>query len=308
MTAAAFARLALKRVAEGALLGSGAAALYRRRMAGRVLVLAYHNVVPDDLWPTGDVANHLPLSRFLSEMAELRETHDVVDIGDALGEGFGSFGRPRAVVTFDDAYRGAVCLAIPALVSLGMPATLFIAPGCLGGQTFWWDALANTTLLDPAVRSYALETLRGDCTAIVAWAKQAGLPLRAATPMAQSCTIDEVVHASTLPGITLGSHTWSHPNLTRLPASELAAELTRPISWLREHVRNPASVLAYPYGAFDPSVIRAAAAAGYGNAFAVSGGWLPEAAHEPLALPRLNIPSGLTTSGFQLRLAGLLAH
>ena len=35
-------------------------------------MLAYHNIVPDDAPPVGDLANHLPLSQFAEQLAQLR--------------------------------------------------------------------------------------------------------------------------------------------------------------------------------------------------------------------------------------------
>src|SRR4051794_21760900 len=101
-------RSAIKAAAERALLWSGIAAQHRRRMRGRLLVLAYHNIVPDDAPAAGDLANHLPVSAFAAQLDALRTTHDIVPLADALTPASRRASRPRAAITFDDAYRGAV--------------------------------------------------------------------------------------------------------------------------------------------------------------------------------------------------------
>jgi hypothetical protein len=50
----------------------------------------------------------------------------------------------------------------------------------------------------------------------------------------------------------------------------------------------------------------AAARAGYEGALAIDGGWLPAVPPDRYALPRVNVPPGLSLNGFVLRGAGLL--
>ena len=301
-------RALLKGAAERAMVWSGGARLARRRMTGRALVLAYHNVVPDDAPPMGDRANHLPLASFRAQMRELRSTHDVVPLAELLTLAPRRATRPRAAITFDDAYRGTITLAIPELVRLGLPATVFVAPAMLGGKTFWWDALGSAgDGLDAGVRGRALHELCGQEESVRRWARDAGLDLARMPDMACTASEDEVVAVAALPGISLGSHSWSHPNLTRISQSELSSELARPLAWLTSRVAKPLPWIAYPYGCFDGEVERAAAAAGYSAALGVSGGWLSSRTTADLfALPRENIPPGLSIHGFVMRGAGLL--
>jgi peptidoglycan/xylan/chitin deacetylase (PgdA/CDA1 family) len=301
------ARSTIKTALEIALVGSGFAAARRRAFAGRTLILAYHNVVADESAQMGDLANHLPLSTFAAQMAELRATHDVVPLPDVLAAG--KTGRPQVAITFDDAYRGAIVNAVPVLVRLGLPATFFVAPAFVGGGSFWWDVLAkpNGGGLDPADRDRALDELRGEDGPVRAWAKQAGRTLNEPSGDWRVATEAQLLDAASQPGITLGSHTWGHPNLTRLTPDELASEMSRPLAWLRERVPNTLPWIAYPYGHFDSSTEAAARAAGYEAGLAVSGGWMGRTVENRFALPRLNIPRGLSRRGFTLRGAGLLA-
>jgi peptidoglycan/xylan/chitin deacetylase (PgdA/CDA1 family) len=291
-----------------ALISSGFASLHRRRMRGRTLILAYHNIVADDQAPAGDLANHLPFSTFAAQMRALRATHDVVPLADVLSPR-GPSRRPRAAITFDDAYRGAIVNAVPELVRQGIPASFFVAPKFVGGGSFWWDALAQPAGagLDPNDRNHALSGLRGEDEAVRHWAREAGRPINEPPPDLRVATEEQLIAAASHPGITLGSHTWGHPNLTRLTPDELVRELSQPLVWLRERIANPLPWIAYPYGFFDSAAERAAAEAGYEAALAVSGGWMGRQAANRFALPRLNIPRGLSSRGFVLRGAGLLA-
>jgi peptidoglycan/xylan/chitin deacetylase (PgdA/CDA1 family) len=194
------------------------------------------------------------------------------------------------------------------LVRQGLPASFFVAPAFIGGRSFWWDSLsrADSGGLDPATRDHALHELRGDDSAIRAWALSVGERPLDVPEFARAASEDDLKRAESLPGITLGSHTWSHPNLTRIPRDELATELARPLEWLRQRGLRPLPWIAYPYGYFNDDVARAAVEAGYEAALGISGGWYPEKPHDNYALPRVNIPPGVSRRGFALRGAGLL--
>ncbi len=298
-------RAALKRLAESSLARSGLPRLARARHRREVLVLAYHNVVPRGAHATGDLSLHLPQDEFARQLDSLRRTHDVVGL-DSILEPRPHSARPRAVVTFDDAYRGALTAGVDELVRRGMPATVFVAPAFVGGGTFWWDEYADPARgLDPGLRGHALGALRGQGERVGAWMMERAT--RPATLPAHATVADETLlgRAAACAGITLASHTWSHPNLAALAEDELDAELARPLAWLRERFRVAIPWLSYPYGLSSPAVERAAERAGYRGAFRVEGGWTAGAAG-PFALPRINVPAGVSLHGFELRTAGFL--
>ncbi len=64
-------------------------------------------------------------------------------------------------------------------------------------------------------------------------------------------------------GMNIGSHTRTHPFLTRLGDAALRRELEGSRSALETALDRPAADLAYPYGSYDGRVVAAARAAGY---------------------------------------------
>jgi hypothetical protein len=65
-------------------------------------------------------------------------------------------------------------------------------------------------------------------------------------------------------------------------------------------------VISYPYGISSPRVEHAARAAGYTAGLLIEGGWIFGGTIEnPFAVPRLDVPSGLSAAGFELRTAGV---
>lgn len=98
----------------------------------------------------------------------------------------------------------------------------------------------------------------------------------------------EEVRALHEAGMSVGAHTASHRSLVGLGAAELAWELESAAEAIGRHTGARPRILAYPYGAHDERVRRAAASAGYVAAVTTnpdpwaSGG-------ELLTLPRLEV-------------------
>ncbi|MGH7648042.1 MAG: polysaccharide deacetylase family protein [Gemmatimonadaceae bacterium] len=297
----------LKQLAEAGLVWSGAPRIALAGHRSRTLILAYHAIVPHGETPVGDASLHLPQAQFAAQLDALARTHDVVPLADALASAPGPSNRPRIAITFDDAYQGALDAGAAELVRRRMPATIFVPPGLLGGQRFWWDVLAPADggELDPALRSRALAEWRGDGAIILA-ALGTDAGSHPAPAYARSATEAELDRVAALPGITLGSHTWSHPNLATLDAGALDTELRRPLAWLRDRYRAALPVLTYPYGLQSDAVQRATAAAGYEAALCIDGGWVVEP-RTPFALPRMDVPARVSRAGFRLRVSGVLS-
>ncbi len=297
----------MKAAVETVLVRSGAAKLARHFHSDRTLVLAYHNIIPDGDPVAGDRSLHLPQRQFAAQLDLLVELCDVIPLDSALDRN-GRGKRPRVAITFDDAYRGTVTAGVSELVSRGLPATIFVVPAFVGGGAFWWDDVLPLVQDDAAAfRERALDEFAGRDEAIRAWAA-ARIPPQPLPQHAVAATEAQLGDASAHRGITLGSHTWSHPNLTRLDRETVARELTRSLEWLRRRFASVVPWLAYPYGLVSLDIGRAAAEAGYRGAFGISGGWLPRTNPDAFNLPRLNVPAGVSLHGFTLRLGGLRAR
>lgn len=284
------------------------AAALRRRRDGR-LILAFHNVVPDDAPRLGDQSLHLPLGTFRAVLDECAALGDIVPLTQLLAAPPGAVARPRIALTFDDAYQGFVRHALPELERRALPATLFVAPEILGAGTMWWDAIAESAGLSPELRTLALETHAGGHSAIATAWRDSGRSWRVLPADWQIA--DEPLLRTTLQSaaLTIAPHSWSHANLMRCRGSTLVEEMQRPLSWLREfagHAR-VAPILAYPYGLSDADAETAARAAGYTHGLRVDGGWFPRTEPPAMRVPRLNVPAGISRRGVRLRLAGLVA-
>ncbi len=288
------------------MVSSGVASVARKRLRKRALVLAYHNIVPTGELLSGDASLHLPQREFTRQLDALAKTHEVLSL-DKLFDPQLSSHRPGVVITFDDAYAGALSAGLDELVKRGMPATVFVAPGLLGSAP-WWDQLADPDqgCVPDGLRAHALGPLGGRAETILRERGFSPLDARSSRALPRIADESQLVVAAGKPGVTFGSHSWSHPNLCNVDESDLGAELNRPLDWLRSRLASVVAWLSYPYGLHDKRIEIAAAKAGYVGAFRIDGGWISLRSMRPsYAVPRLNIPSGLSLDGFRLRLAGL---
>jgi peptidoglycan/xylan/chitin deacetylase (PgdA/CDA1 family) len=104
------------------------------------------------------------------------------------------------------------------------------------------------------------------------------------------------LHAA--PGIEIGGHTESHPNLTTLDYDGALQELSRGKSRLEDVLAARVEVAAYPYGRATPDSVRAARDAGFRAACACSGrgSW-----DQPHLLPRQDMENGASLLGLRLK-------
>jgi peptidoglycan/xylan/chitin deacetylase (PgdA/CDA1 family) len=292
-------RALIRGTVEHLVVGSGMAALASRSRRNRTLVLAYHNVVPDGEGVPGDRSLHLSLGDFRRQLDLVQRHGEVIPLEEAWGPAANDV--PRFVLTFDDAYRGTILVALPELAARGLSATIFVPPGLLGGEAFWWDAVPVSGWENPT----PMEELRGEADRVRRWALEQGMELRSIPHMQLPCTVEELREATTQRGIRLGCHTWDHPNLERLSAGEIRDQMSRNLTWLEESGLPTVPWVAYPYGKTSGTVRQVVRELGLSGGLRVDGGWLPLEPGDPFDVPRINVPAGISTRGFRILLSGL---
>ena len=305
-------RHGLKRGLEIAVVQSGIAHWTIRHPKRRRLILAYHNVVGDDDAPWGEKALHLKRSLFERHIDLLQDKGRIVPLRNLLKDvDCSEGGRPSVALTFDDAYQGAAEVIEAVLVPRGIPCTVFVNPGLLGTEAFWWDWLATGFggTIPAALRRECLEEHRGEPERIQKRFGEVGpvsLPpssWRYSPPTPK--TLERLQHLDPL--VKLGCHTWSHPNLNALSRDEVRVEVERSRTWLEGLGGLESGILAYPYGLATPQVRAEAECAGCEYGLLVEGGYLPEppTTISRFAVPRLPVPAGLSVEGLMLRVAGI---
>ena len=231
---------------------------------------------------------------------------------------------PRSVmVTFDDAYREFAGVAWPALRETGIPAVLFVPTAFPGSERpFWWDrvdhglARADPCTIVRGERRFEVQdaaTRRHTARELKEWLKN--LPPDAVDPAVDELCAElgghepepEVLDWSELAqlaaeGVTLASHTRTHPILRNLSASVVRDEVRQSLRDLETHIGPTLPLFAYPAGRFDAAAVRGVRDAEIELAFTMVRGANDLAAADPLRLRRIYVAADDASSELQARL------
>jgi glycosyltransferase involved in cell wall biosynthesis/peptidoglycan/xylan/chitin deacetylase (PgdA/CDA1 family) len=279
-------------------------AWWRRRLRRQTwTVLAYHRVGlrREDCGP--DIVDPV---RFQKQIRYLRKRYELVTVGVALeriarGE---HSARPLLSVTFDDGYLDNVTEALPVLKNEDCPATLYITVQAVRDGLPPWPHRLATDLLNltrnphrhmsrasgvphPILSDFLQEAEKRHRTPAKRISKflqrvktlpdferhrictQASeLAGTQDTEPAKMMRIEELLEWSRA-GMEVGSHTISHPILSRLSATERGRELRESRAILERWVETPIRNLAFPNGKpgdWDNATLADVQAAGYTSA------------------------------------------
>ncbi len=158
----------------------------------------------------------------------------------------GGNGNKLVALTFDDGYRDFYETAFPVLKQYNFPSTVFVVSDLVGKENLWEQADGK-----------AREALMG-------W---------------------EEILSLKKAGVTFGSHTRSHPFLSKLSVPEIEEEVAGSKSVLEERLQTTVETFCYPYGYYDERVVEEVRKAGYKAAVTVRRG-LVHKGDGPLELRR----------------------
>lgn len=271
-------------------------------------ILAYHNVVPTGAPIFGERSLHLPEEEFVRQLDRLQETHTIVPLRRLLFEGGKQdLANSLAAITFDDAYRGAMEIGLRHILDRGLSATVFVSPGRLGTDGFWWDLLADEQgVLDSDLRNEALTRYAGDHDAVTSWADCSGLALKSLPDYMHAADERQMLRIAKQPGIALESHGWDHVNLTALEPATCRSDCARAAAWINDVTGRSELLISYPYG-IAPQKCEEAVASLYRAGLLITGGrYRPGACDSKYRIPRVNVPQGTSADGLILRVSGII--
>ncbi len=132
--------------------------------------------------------------------------------------------KKPVILTFDDSYESLYTHAFPMMQTYGFSGTVFVITGFVGRLNAWDVNLGGRTFRH------------------LTWSQ-----------------LDEL-HAA---GFEIGSHTVTHPDLTRVDASRLQVELQRSKEDIEDHIGKSVDVISFPFGRYNRAVVDACRQAGY---------------------------------------------
>lgn len=230
------------------------------RPAPPISILMYHQVGEFES-PKAHRAGFCHIRRFRAQMAYLKHLgYQVISLQqacDGLFQGGPLPSRP-VVLTFDDGYRNFKDYALPVLRRHGFNATVFIVAGLVGRNAKW---LEDNGRHGPDLMSATmLRELREH-------------------------------------GITLGSHTISHPRLSRIDSARMQQEIVDSKAVLEDILGEKVQDFCYPFGDYNRAVRETVREAGYTSGLTCIRGAANEA-DNPFEIPRKAISFGDTLVGY----------
>lgn len=211
--------------------------------------------------------NALPPEKFRKQMDFLAQNGFTTVTMEAVYDYYAA-GKPLpqkpVLLTFDDGYEDNYSIALPILTKYQMNAVVFPIADWIGRENKW-------------------ENFSKAPTRTMTW---------------------EELQKWQAAGLSIASHTVTHPFLSTYAEDELKAELSKSKETLEYHLRRPIDFLCYPYGNFDQKTIAAMKSSGYKAGFAIFDG-VPLWNIDLFALPRIPIPARQSLWEFKLKVSGI---
>ena len=309
-------------------------ALHDRRNPA-LTILAYHRVMPTDAlesYPFDPELISATPSQFDTQMRYVREHLHPVSLQDVIAQIEQRTPLPPSAVavTFDDGFADTYRYAFPVLRRYQIPATIFVSTGYVdSGEPFWFELASYLVYRVPP---HSLEPQDGirlptgnswtDRTASLrrlhsilkdlpnstrlkvldTWAHQYSSELTHGASRHSGPISWPQITEMAASGIRFGSHTVTHPNLTRVTNEDLNRELTESKYVLESKLQQPIDSIAYPIGtpsAFNSKVLHAAHAHKFKLGLTYVSGANLFPIQSPLQLRRHGIGLGTTARYFR---------
>ncbi|MFK8068645.1 MAG: polysaccharide deacetylase family protein [Gammaproteobacteria bacterium] len=309
-----------KRAVAIALKKSGA--IEKRLEKGGVIILMFHKI-NDGHDPQGLTISPLIFDRVLSELKERADVVSVESLFDSNGDLIVD-DKVKFAITFDDGYRDNYEKAFPILKKHNVPATIYLSYGhIMGERTFWYErvmsALQNSAKLtieldDLGFENFSLKTqtdLELAIDEIISWLKSFTDQERMnkcddiiqrlevapdqidVSPMLSWDMVEEMKQDL----IHFGSHTLTHPILSRENKETIEREVVGSKKVIEEKLGQEVTGFAYPNGEigdYNDTALEFAAVTYQHSCTTIPG--INYAGQDPYQLKRINIDPKMCTN------------
>lgn len=284
----------------------------------QICVLGLHRVLSES-----EIArsNSLPgivmkESTFINLLRYVKQRFRVIGI-EGIQQPSQNGSSPCCVLTFDDGWKDNYTRAYPWIREYGVPATIFLTTGFIGGEDAFWVEQVIEVWRDPSKRKKiqlcAMGGLaRGDIMPGLDWVieyfkrmpggqrNQLLSPLlsdrsqsRETDSANRMLSWDEVTEMSQ-GGIEFGAHTVTHALLPYEDEATIEREVREAKLTLEKTLKKKVSAFAYPNGDWNPRARARVAAAGYKCAFTTQPGWYRRG-QDPYTIRRILLHEGNVT-------------
>jgi len=233
----------------------------------KLLIIGYHRVLEEQDGCFPAVNN----DTFRREMQYLKNRYNIISLKEAA-EALKSHRKLpdyTAVITFDDGYRDIYVHAFPVLKDLKIPATVFFTADYIDNKEIpWWDIIGlifnsrKKELFDHVKSALNIHARRKsrllDHLKTVPDEQRAGLIHELKTrfdaeSLSEKCADPLMMRRDEIRemqqgNISIGSHTLSHPVLSRVPEEQALREISGSKKILEHELGCEVPYFAYPVG------------------------------------------------------------
>lgn len=312
----------------------------RKIIKEELIILAYHRIYDvknEEDFPFDPELISASNALFKKQMEYVKDNFNPITFNKLLDYYNSASTLPKRpiIITFDDGHLDNYTNAFPILKSLDIPATIFLSTQYIDNkEPFWFDWLAymiyktrkGSLILDDIgkieIDSGNIKVKRKAAEIVLEYIKTVDNKKRLLLlkeiqekleienclediDMAGNLTWEQVREMSEY-GIEFGSHTISHPILSKLEASELDMELRGSMKSIKKEIGKDVSIIAYPVGGykeFNETVKKMVKEAGYKLGISYISGINDMKPDDLFELKRLHIERYTTMQYFRSMLA-----
>lgn len=273
--------------------------IYRKIYNNPIKILFSHKIIDssDDLFPFLKALGYLTVEEFEKKIEYLLRHYKFISLGEAL-----NYLREKRcslanciVLTFDDGNRSIYTRGFPILKKYDIPVTIFLTTDSIGDKEIcWYDKviylLAKTTVSEFKIPNLTGKTYRTFSLLEKAEAyKEINKQLKQIEEAKKNVIIEEMFNILKVPKeemyksrygmsfdelkelnrsglVSFGSHTVSHPILTKIPLKKAEFEIYESKKILEENLGIPIRFFSYPngdYGDFSEEIKEIVRDSGY---------------------------------------------
>jgi peptidoglycan/xylan/chitin deacetylase (PgdA/CDA1 family) len=282
------------------------------------LVLGYHRV-SDSGWDPLKLA--ISRNNFRKQLEYIAERYTPISLNSLLERQRGGQNlKGRIAITFDDGYDDFVANALPELVRLKIPVTIFVTTG-YEGEPFWWDQVCHALRVvnrsaDRLVIDFGLgdgrtvfeklgdEKIARDAARRICDKLPFVSPAMRADVIAQICeasgdeftasripralTQSQLADIAAYPFAEIAAHSVTHPMLAEMNAADQRREIQGSRTAL-EALGYPVTGFSYPNGSYTPESLDIVKTSGFSYA-CTSRQAIVRRGTDRFALPRIWVP------------------
>jgi len=293
--------------------------------SNKLSILAYHrifNIETEDEFPFDPELISASTEQFKSQMVHIKKYFNPITFRHLIDHINGKTKLPKrpVIITFDDGHKDNYTHAYPILRELKIPATIFLSTGYIStDQIFWFDRVAymifrtkekeicfpddqvfivgtdistRRTTTEDILRLFKTLSNENRLEYISSLEEQAKVSIsNTDIALSSALTWEEVIEMHNN-GIEFGSHTITHPILSKLSQNELDNELANSKLEIEKKLSQSVEVIAYPVGGkneYTEEVINKCKQLGYKLGVSYISGYESSIPHDLFRIKRLHV-------------------